>query len=63
MSFENKEYKTKSVTASSTYYTHIYVWDKFHEKIFLVVPYYKKIFDYGQKTIWVNHLPIKPEEQ
>ncbi len=62
MSFEDKEYKTKSLTVSSSYFTHIYIWDKFHEKIFQVAPYYKKIFDYEQKTIWVNHLPIEQRE-
>lgn len=62
MSFENKEYKTKSFSTTSAYFTHIYIWDKFHEKIFQVAPYYKKIFDYGEKTIWVKHLPIKQNE-
>jgi hypothetical protein len=62
MSFENEEYKPKSFSTKSEYFTHIYIWDKFHEKIFQVAPYHKKIFDYGQKTIWVNHLPVKQTE-
>jgi hypothetical protein len=65
MSFENNEYKhkSKSVSITSDYFTHIYIWDKFHEKIFQIAPYYKKIFDYGETTIWVNHLPIKRNEE
>lgn len=65
MSFEDNEYKhkSKSLAITSDYFTHIYIWDKFHEKIFQVAPYFKKIFDYGEKTIWVNHLPIKQSEK
>ena len=63
MSFENQEYKPKSFSTSSNYFTHIYIWDKFHEKIFQVAPNYKKIFDSGENTIWVNHLPIKHREK
>ncbi len=62
MNFENKEYEHKTLSISSTYFSHIYIWDKFNEKIFQVTPYYKKIFDYGEKTIWINHLPIKQKE-
>jgi hypothetical protein len=43
----------------SDYFTHVFVWDKFTETIFQVFPYAKKIFDYGEKKIWINHLPIK----
>ncbi len=59
----NKEYKSKILSASSNYFTHIYIWDKFSEKIFQVIPYYKKIFDYGVTTMGVNHLPIKRNEE
>lgn len=65
MSFDNSEYKNKSISVSraSEYFTHIYIWDKFHEKIFQIAPYYKKLFDYGVTKIWVNHLPIKQNEE
>ena len=43
----------------ASYFTHIFVWDKFKEVIFQIYPYEKKIFDYGEKSIWINHLPIK----
>lgn len=61
--YNDKEFKPKTLSASSSYFSHIYIWDKFNEKIFQVVPYYKKIFDYGVTTIWVNHLPIKQNEE
>lgn len=41
------------------YFTHIFVWDKFTEKIYQLIPYYKKLFDYGEKSLWVNHLPMR----
>jgi hypothetical protein len=43
----------------SDYFSHIFVWDKFTEKIIQIAPYRKIIFDYGQKSIWVNHLPLR----
>lgn len=42
----------------SNYFTHIMIWDKFTEKIFQLFPYNKKLFDYGEKSIWINHLPL-----
>lgn len=47
------------ITISSSYFSHIILWDKFTEKIIQLFPYQKKIFDYGEKKIWVNHLPLK----
>jgi hypothetical protein len=44
---------------ASDYFTHIIIWDKFTENIFLIFPYFKKIFDCGENSIWVNHLPMK----
>ncbi len=44
---------------NSTYFTHIFIWDKFTEKIYLMYPYSKKIFDAGELKIWVNHLPLE----
>ncbi|MDR3714781.1 MAG: hypothetical protein P4L51_18350 [Puia sp.] len=43
----------------SEYFSHIFIWDKYSETIFLLSPYFKKIFDYGKKEIYVNHLPLK----
>lgn len=60
--YNDKQLNPKMLKSSSNYFTHIYIWDKFNEKIFQLAPYYKKIFDYGEKTIWVNHLPIKQEQ-
>jgi hypothetical protein len=52
-------YANSSIEISTDYFSHIYVWDKFTETIFQVYPYYKKIFDYGKKSIWIDHLPLK----
>jgi hypothetical protein len=46
---------------SSPYFSHILLWDRFMEKIFLLYPYHKKIFDYGEGKIWINHLPLKQQ--
>jgi hypothetical protein len=46
---------------SSPYFSHIILWDRFTEKIFLLYPYQKKIFDYGEGKIWINHLPLKQQ--
>lgn len=55
----NSEFESKSYSIEQPkYFTHIFVWDKFHEKIFLIYPNYKKLLDYGEGKIWVNHLPI-----
>jgi len=43
----------------SDYFTHIFLWDKFSETIYQLFPYQKKIFDFGEKAIYVNHLPLK----
>lgn len=43
----------------SDYFTHIFIWDKFTERIFQLFPYTKKIMDFGEKKIWINHLPLK----
>lgn len=50
---------TESEVYTSDYFTHIFLWDKFTEIIYQYYPYYKKIFDYGEKKIYVNHLPLK----
>jgi hypothetical protein len=43
----------------SDYFTHIFIWDKFTERIYQLYPYIKKILDYGESKIWINHLPLK----
>jgi hypothetical protein len=43
----------------SDYFTHIFIWDKFTEMIYQLYPYFKKIFDYGERKIYINHLPLK----
>jgi hypothetical protein len=43
---------------SSKYFTHIFIWDKFSERIYMVAPYYKKIADYRENKIFANHLPV-----
>ena len=45
----------------SEYFSHIFIWDKYTETIYLLCPYFKKIFDYGKREIYVNHLPLKDE--
>lgn len=52
------EIKEKSQILKSNYFTHVFVWDKFSEVIYLLFPYSKKIFDYGEGKIYVNHLPL-----
>jgi hypothetical protein len=47
------------INVSSSYFTHIILWDKFTEKIHLLFPYKRTIFDWRQGKIWVNHLPLK----
>jgi hypothetical protein len=42
----------------SKYFTHVFLWDRFSEQITQVFPYRKKIFDAGEKSIWVDHLPL-----
>lgn len=42
----------------SDYFSHMFLWDKFTESIFLLFPYHKKIFDFGSREIFINHLPI-----
>jgi hypothetical protein len=49
----------KIPNVNSTYFTHIFIWDKFTERIYLLYPYNKKIFDAGELKIWVNHLPLE----
>lgn len=44
---------------NSEYFTHVFIWDKFTERIYQLFPYLKKIFDYGERKIWINHLPLK----
>jgi hypothetical protein len=43
----------------SNYFTHIFLWDKFSETIYQFYPYRKKIFDFEEKAIYINHLPLK----
>jgi hypothetical protein len=43
----------------SDYFTHIFIWDKFTERIYQLYPYIKKILDCGEGKIWINHLPLK----
>jgi hypothetical protein len=47
------------IDIKSDYFTHIFIWDKFTEKIFQLFPYFKKIVDGGEMKIYVNHLPLK----
>lgn len=59
---ESRESELEPQTYSvrdSKYFDRILVWDRFHEKIFLLSPYFKKLVDYGEEKIWVNHLPHK----
>lgn len=49
---EQKNYKTE-------YFSHIFIWDKYTETIYLLYPYHKKIFDYAEKAIYINYLPLK----
>lgn len=49
----------KIPNVNSTYFTHIFIWDKFTEKIYLLYPYNKKIFDGLELKIWGNHLPLE----
>lgn len=49
----------KIPNVNSTYFTHIFIWDKFTERIYLLYPNNKKIFDAGELKIWVNHLPLE----
>jgi hypothetical protein len=52
--FYNDAYK-------SEYFSHIFIWDKYTETIYLACPYFKKIFDYGKREIYVNHLPLRDD--
>jgi hypothetical protein len=53
------DFPTEEAIYKSQYFTHIFIWDKFTETIYLLYPYFKKIFDYGEGKVYVNHLPLR----
>ncbi|MBB3188288.1 hypothetical protein [Microbacter margulisiae] len=58
MQLDSKE-RELILNLKSDYFTHIFIWDKFTERIFQLYPYTKKILDFGERKIWINHLPLK----
>ena len=50
--------KQLRITDNISYFSNIYIFDKFTEKICQVYPEYGKIFNWSERAIYTKYLPI-----